>query len=153
MKDQLRALALRDGRYRPEALHFLFESLETAVRLAGKDSSQGSERHVTGQELVAGLAEHARELFGPLAAKVWPAWGVHSPLDWGRIVFLLVDEGLLRRQESDTLADFEGEFDLERTFVLNYKTTLPRALEARAGRPGPAPEGEAPGTAPPEGPV
>lgn len=134
MKDQLRALALRDGRYRPEALHFLFESLETAVRLAGKDAEQGSERHVTGQELVAGLTEHAREVFGPLAPEVWRAWGIRAPLDWGQIVFLLVDEGLLRRQDSDTLADFEGELDFERAFVQGYRPALPRALEPRQGR-------------------
>lgn len=134
MKDQLRSVALRDGRYRPEALHFLFESLETAVRLAGKDAEQGQERHVTGQELVAGLAEHAREVFGPLAPEVWRAWGIAKALDWGQIVFLLVDEGLLRRQDSDTLADFEGELDFERAFVQGYRPALPRALEPRAGR-------------------
>lgn len=134
MRDQLRALALRDGRYRPEALTFLFESLETAVRLAGKDAEQGNERHVTGQELVAGLTEHAREVFGPLAPEVWRAWGVQRPLDWGQIVFLLVDEGLLRRQDSDTLADFESELDFERTFVTDYKPALPRALDPRRGR-------------------
>jgi uncharacterized repeat protein (TIGR04138 family) len=134
VKDQLRALALRDGRYRPEALHFLFESLETAVRLAGKDAEQGQERHVTGQELLAGLAAHAREVFGPLAPQVWHAWGIARPLDWGQIVFLLVDEGLLRRQDSDTLADFESELDFERVFVRDYRPALPRALDARGGR-------------------
>lgn len=134
MKDQLRALALRDGRYRPEALHFLFESLETAVRLAGKDAELGVERHVTGQELVAGLAAHAREVFGPLAPQVWRSWGIQRPLDWGQIVFLLVDEGLLRRQDSDTLADFEGELDFEREFVQGYRPALPRALDPRGGR-------------------
>ena len=133
MKDQLRALALRDGRYAPEAFHFLFESLEHAVRLAGKESAQGTERHVTGQELLAGLRQHALETFGPLAAHVWRAWGVKSSIDWGRIVFLLVDESLLRRRDSDTLADFEQGFDFERVFVEGYRPALPRALEARPG--------------------
>lgn len=134
MKDQLRSVALRDGRYRPEALHFLFDSLETAVRLAGKDAESGSDRHVTGGELVAGLAEHARVQFGPLVPEVWRAWGIQSPMDWGRIVFLLVEEGLLRRQESDTLADFEIELDYQAAFVASYRPSLPRALEPRAPR-------------------
>ena len=144
MKDQLRSLALRDGRYRPEALHFLFDSLETAVNLAGKDTETGSDRHVTGGELVAGLTAHAVNQFGPLSPEVWRAWGIHSPMDWGRIVFLLVDEGLLRRQDSDTLADFEMELDYQAAFVDGYKPSLPRALEPRTPRPrgGSKPAGE-----------
>ena len=133
MKDQLRQLALRDGRYSPEAFVFLFASLEHAVRLAGKDSAQGAERHVTGQELLAGLRENAIETFGPLAAHVWRAWGVKSALDWGRIVFLLVEAGLLNRQESDTIEDFRPGFDFDSVFVERYRPPLPRALEARPG--------------------
>jgi uncharacterized repeat protein (TIGR04138 family) len=133
MKDQLRQLALRDGRYSPEAFGFLFASLEHAVRLAGKDSAQGAERHVTGQELLAGLRENAIETFGPLAAHVWRAWGVKSALDWGRIVFLLVDANMLRRKDSDKLEDFEQGFDFDQVFVERYRPPLPRALEARPG--------------------
>jgi uncharacterized repeat protein (TIGR04138 family) len=133
MRDQLRQLALRDGRYSPEAFHFLFESLEHAVRLAGKEGAQGSERHVTGQELLAGLREHALESFGPLAAHVWRSWGMKSSLDWGRIVFLLVDQELLRRKDSDTLADFEQGFDYDEAFVEGYVPPLPRSLDPRRG--------------------
>ena len=71
MNDPLRKLALRDGRYTPEAYAFLFESLDNAVRLAGREAAEGVDRHVTGQELLAGLRQHASELFGPLAAEVW----------------------------------------------------------------------------------
>jgi uncharacterized repeat protein (TIGR04138 family) len=134
MRDQLRQLALRDGRYSPEAFHFLFESLEHAVRLAGKDTAQGTERHVSGQELLAGLRQNAQESFGPLAAHVWRAWGIRGSIDWGRIVFLLVDEGLLRRKESDTLADFEQDFDFDEAFVQSYAPPLPRGPDTRAGR-------------------
>ncbi len=133
MKEQLRKLALRDRRFSPEAFLFLFESLEPALDLAGKQQAEGQERHITGQELLAGLREHARKSFGPLAAHVWRSWGLSSSLDWGRIVFLLVDEGLLRRQESDTLSDFEPGFDFEREFVEGYRPKLPSTPEARAG--------------------
>ena len=125
MKDVLRQLALRDGRYSPEAFHFLFDSLDTAIRLAGKESSQGTERHVTGGEVLAGLCQHARDVFGPLAATVWPAWGINAAMDWGRIVFLLVDEGHLKRQPGDRIEDFAQEFDFEVEFVQKYQPTLP----------------------------
>ncbi len=125
MKDVLRQLALRDGRFSPEAFHFLFDSLDTAIRLAGKQGAQGTERHVTGEEVLRGLFEHAKDSFGPLAATVWRAWGLEQALDWGRIVFLLVDEGHLKRQAGDTIEDFDRPFDFDAEFVHNYKPALP----------------------------
>jgi len=71
------------------------------------------------------MRAYASEIFGPLAAQVWRAWGVHEALDWGRIVFLLVDEGMLNRQDSDTLDDFRTDFDFERAFVDAYRPRLP----------------------------
>jgi uncharacterized repeat protein (TIGR04138 family) len=136
-RDKLRAIALRDGRYSPEAFYFLFEALEVAVKLAGKDELQGSARHVTGREVLSGMREHAIQLFGPLAGHVWRSWGIHSTLDWGRIVFVLVDESLLRRQDEDRLEDFGDGFDFDDAFVESYKPKLGGVLAQR-----PAPEGE-----------
>lgn len=131
MKDPLRNLALRDGRYAPEAFQFLYESLEHAVKLAGRENAEGSDRHVSGQELLAGMREKAIELFGPLAGSVWKRWGVHETIDWGRIVFLLVDAKLLNRQESDSIDDFRDGFDFEDAFVKRYRPKLPSELSPR----------------------
>jgi len=129
----LRKLALKDGRYAPEAYLFLYGSLDHAVRLAGRDDKEGTERHVTGRELLLGMREHAVEQFGPLAGAVWRAWGIRETLDWGRIVFLLVDEGMLNRQDSDSIEDFRDGFDFEEAFVKSYKTRLPPELFSSAG--------------------
>ena len=118
-------LALKDGRYSPEAFRFLFESLPHAVKLAGKENAEGAGRHVTGQEVLGGLRVHASQLFGPLAAAVWRSWGLRETLDWGRIVFLLVEEGLLNRQETDSLEDFRAGYDFEEAFVHDYRPRLP----------------------------
>jgi uncharacterized repeat protein (TIGR04138 family) len=134
MNDPLRQLALRDGRYSPEAFRYLFESLDHAVRLAGKDAAEGQERHVTGQEVLAGMRACAKETFGPLAAYVWRSWGVRESLDWGRIVFLLVDEGLLKRQDEDQIGDFSEGFDFDEVFERTYVPQLPPVI-------GPRPEG------------
>lgn len=143
MTDSVRKLALNDGRYAPEAFQFLYESLDTAVQLAGRGDAQGTDRHVSGQELLLGLRAHARDVFGPLAAPVWRAWGVHEALDWGRIVFLLVDAGLLNRQESDTIDDFRQGFDFDTYFVGEYKPSLPKDWTP----PGAEPEGHGGGSA------
>lgn len=95
------------------------------MELAGKADAVGADRHVSGQELLAGMRDHARKAFGPLAADVWRAWGVKETLDWGRIVFLLVDAELLNRQDSDQVEDFREGFDFEEEFVKNYRIEVP----------------------------
>jgi uncharacterized repeat protein (TIGR04138 family) len=131
LNDPLRKLALRDGRYKPEAFQFLFESLDRAVQLAGREQCEGADRHVSGQELLAGMRHYASELFGPMAGQVWRSWGVRGSLDWGHIVFLLVDEKMLNRQDDDSIDDFRETFDFDRAFVDEYVPALPARLEAR----------------------
>ena len=123
MDKKIRRLAAQGG-YSPEAFRFLFESLEHALITSGKAELEGVERHVSGQELLVGLREYARRLFGPLAAQTWKAWGIEASLDWGRIVFALVDAGLLNGQESDKLEDFDELFDCEQYFVEEYVPDL-----------------------------
>jgi uncharacterized repeat protein (TIGR04138 family) len=131
LNESLRKLALKDGRYSPEAFQFLFESLDAAVKLAGRESAEGTDRHVSGQELLAGLRHSATEVFGPLAAEVWRAWGIRDSLDWGRIVFLLVEAGMLNRQENDSLDDFRQGFDFDQVFVHEYRPRFPAEMFVR----------------------
>lgn len=133
MSDALRQVALRDGRYSPEAFRFLFESLDIALRLAGKEHAEGGDRHVSGQEVLAGMRQNAVETFGPLAAHVWRSWGVRETLDWGRIVFLLVDHDLLKRQEGDSVEDFADGFDFDQVFVEEYRVEIPESIDPRSG--------------------
>ena len=142
MSDPLRKLALKDGRYAPEAFTFLYESLDQAVKLAGREEKEGADRHVSGQELLAGMRVYATGLFGPLAGEVWRRWGVRETIDWGRIVFLLVDAGLLNRQEEDRIEDFKDGFDFDEVFVKRYKSKLPPEIAAQppAESSGPGPE-------------
>lgn len=71
------------------------------------------------------MRAYATQLFGPLAAAVWRSWGVRETIDWGRIVFLLVEEGMLNRQETDSIEDFRAGFDFEEVFVRQYRVPLP----------------------------
>ena len=74
---------------------------------------------------------HALELFGPLAGQVWRSWGIQTTLDWGHIVFLLVEARLLNRQDSDSLEDFADAFDFDQAFREGYRPTLPPEVFAR----------------------
>jgi len=130
LPDEICALALKDGRYAPEAYRFLFEALEQAVRTSGREQAEGVARHVSGREVLDSLRRLSLDVFGPLGAQVWRRWGVHSTLDWGRVVFVLVEAGLLRRQDSDTLEDFRDGYDLDAELALAYQPALPAALDA-----------------------
>jgi uncharacterized repeat protein (TIGR04138 family) len=125
MSELIRSIARSDGRYRRAAFVFLFEALEPAIALTQRPGDNPAQRHLTGQELLQGLCSEATRMFGPLAAHVWRTWGVKEPLDWGQIVFLLVEHQLLSRRESDTLDDFRIEIDFEDLFVNQYQLDLP----------------------------
>jgi uncharacterized repeat protein (TIGR04138 family) len=131
LSDPLRKIAADDGRYSPEAYQFVFESLEPAVRLAGRDQHEGQERHVSGQELLCGLRLHAADTFGPLAGHVWRSWGLQRTVDWGEIVFVLVTAGMLNRQDTDSIEDFRDGFEFDAAFVDGYELHLPAEVLAR----------------------
>jgi len=69
-----------------------------------------------------------------LARTVFYEWGITATEHFGEIVFNLVSADLLMRNESDTLADFEADFDFEQAFVRDYAPPLPRSLDARSGQ-------------------
>ncbi len=129
--DPLRKVLMKDSRYRPEAYQFLYEALEKTVQRVGKtEEDEDKSKHISGQELLDGMRVHATQLFGPLAAQVWRTWGVKDTIDWGRIVFNLVEGELLRRQETDTVEDFRDGYDFDEVFVRGYVPALPDELGA-----------------------
>jgi len=53
-----------------------------------------------------------------MAGDVFNDWGVRCTLDFGRVVFHLVEDGLLRKQPHDNLTDFLDRFDFQEAFSL-----------------------------------
>jgi uncharacterized repeat protein (TIGR04138 family) len=104
-----------DRPYHPGAYEFVLQSLHRTIR------SFDPPRHVSGQEVLAGLSRDAREQFGPLAAHVLFHWGIKAGPDVGTIVFDLVDRGVLARREEDRLEDFDGSGFLDRLEAEYYR--------------------------------
>ncbi len=105
-------IARRRGSFRPEAYFFVLEALERAM------ISREEPGHISGEELLDMVRDLGGERFGVLAGDVFHSWGVHSTLDFGRVVFHLVEEGLLKKQPDDTLADFLDRYDFQEAFAL-----------------------------------
>lgn len=72
--------------------------------------------HVSGQELALGMAGYLKQEYGPFAHLVLKGWGIRSTADFGRLVFDLIEAGLMRKQEEDSIADFENVYDFREMF-------------------------------------
>jgi uncharacterized repeat protein (TIGR04138 family) len=69
-------------------------------------------RHVSAQELLAGVRQMAVERFGKMACRVMEKWGLKLDDDVGEVVYLLIGVGLLGESEEDSPDDFKSGNDL-----------------------------------------
>ena len=106
----LAELRRRDGKYNERAYVFVLAALEFAqTRLPAR-------RHLSGAELAWACRDFALEQFWMLASAVLTHWGIHTTEDFGQIVFMLIDVGLLARQPNDRLEDFERVYEFADVF-------------------------------------
>lgn len=110
-------------RYHPDAYRFVFDALQFSQEKLKRPRPRDPDdqhAHITGQELCSGIRELAVKRFGLLARTVFAHWGVTSTLDFGRIVFELIDRGEMRKTDRDTLDDFASVYDFEDAFDRTY---------------------------------
>jgi uncharacterized repeat protein (TIGR04138 family) len=119
LNETLGQLQRRNPRFAVEAYVFVLGGLHR--RLAELDRP----RHISGAELAGAVRDLAIDRFGLLARVVLEHWGVHSTEDIGEIVFLLVDHGVLAKQETDRREDFADVFSFEEVFELEYPWGAP----------------------------
>jgi uncharacterized repeat protein (TIGR04138 family) len=113
------------GVYPIDAYLFVQQGLTQTVRRAhgeaeAEESSDAS-RHVTGQQLCQGLRDFALERWGLLARTVLSRWNITSTMDFGRIVFALIDHGFMRKTDEDSIDDFRNVFDFKTAFESGYR--------------------------------
>ena len=104
----------RNPRFHARSYLFVLEALHSVIQ------SLGAPRHISGGELTEGVRELAIGRYGLLARTVLEHWGIHETEDVGRVVFAMVEQGILVKQEGDRPEDFADLFDFEEAFELNY---------------------------------
>jgi len=119
LNETLGQMQRRNPRFAMEAYVFVLGGLHR--RLAELDRP----RHISGAELAGAVRDLAIDRFGLLARVVLEHWGVHTTEDIGEIVFLLVDHGVLAKQETDRREDFADIFSFEEVFELEYPWGAP----------------------------
>lgn len=112
----------KDPQYSKDAYFFVREAIDYTGKNLQKPR-HGKGRHVSGSELLFGIRDYALTEFGPMAITVFRQWGIHETLDFGEIVFNLVEAGLLGKTDEDQKEDFEGVYDFEQEFVKPFKPT------------------------------
>jgi uncharacterized repeat protein (TIGR04138 family) len=108
--DVLARIRARGAAYHERSFLFVLAAIEYL------QSNLDARRHVNGAELAWACRDFARAQFGLLAPHVLAHWGVTRTQDFGRIVFTLVEVGLLVTQPGDQEGDFEGVFDFADAF-------------------------------------
>lgn len=97
----VRLLVEADSSYAAEGYFLVREAVSYA------QTRQEVHRHLTAKELVDALLEYAGKEYGLLAGRVLSEWGLTSPADVGRIVYKLIDAGVLSASPEDSPEDFQ----------------------------------------------
>ncbi|MCF7763955.1 MAG: hypothetical protein K9N62_09805 [Verrucomicrobia bacterium] len=122
-------IVAKDPKYDREAYLFLREGLDYAQKKIGK-ANKHEIRHITGGELLDGIREYGLSVYGPLTAMVLAEWGVTQCEDFGRMVFKMVEHGLLSKTDNDTLEDFKGGYEFYDAFT---KPFVPQSKLTKQG--------------------
>ncbi|MGB0775031.1 MAG: Minf_1886 family protein [Akkermansiaceae bacterium] len=109
--DAVQSVLSRDSRYDIGAYYFLKDALDFTVKRV-MEHNDGEQRHVAASELLFGFRDYAILEYGPMASTLMREWGLSSCADIGEMVFMLIDEGVFGKQDSDTPEDFAELFPL-----------------------------------------
>jgi uncharacterized repeat protein (TIGR04138 family) len=114
-EDVMGRIRARGGRYNERAYLFLLGTIEFL------QSRLEVRRHVTAAELAWACRDFALQQYGLLAPVVLAHWGITRTDDLGRIVYTLVEVGLLVTQPGDHESDFNAVYEFTDAFGESYE--------------------------------
>lgn len=114
-QDAVEEIVQKNSSYDAEAYFFIREALDYTIKMFDKPVN-GPERHVSGTELLDGIRKFSLKEFGPLTKTVLNRWGIRACEDFGEIVFLMVENGILGKTDDDRKEDFAGGYNFEDAF-------------------------------------
>ena len=117
--------------YPLDAFLFVQRGLDYTVRRvhgeageqAEPEPAEESSRHVTGRQLCEGLRDFAIMEYGLMARTVLKRYRILSCEDFGQIVYVMVDSGLMHKTDEDDIAEFSGVFDFAEAFASGLSLT------------------------------
>lgn len=115
----LRQVARTAGPYPIEAFLFVREGLTHTVEKVHRDPEALADesRHVSGQQLCLGLRDFAIDRYGMLAPTVLRTWNIRRTDDFGRIVYAMIEHGIMSKTSQDSLDHFRAVYDFDEAFA------------------------------------
>ena len=118
----LEEVAEEVGLYPAQAYEFIQQGLGYTVnKVHGNEKDEKASRHVSGRDLCEGLREFALMRWGLMARTVLGRWNVRRTVDFGRMVFAMIDHGWMSKTDDDTLDDFRDVYDFKSAFEGGYR--------------------------------
>jgi uncharacterized repeat protein (TIGR04138 family) len=110
------------GLYPMAAFEFIEAGLSFTVnKIHGEATKAKASRHVSGRDLCEGLREFALLRWGMMARTVLGRWNICRTVDFGRIVFAMVDSGWMSKTDEDTIEDFRDVYEFKSAFEAGYR--------------------------------
>ncbi len=106
----------KDQRYKLDAYEFVMQGLLFTQKKLNRKG------HITGRELLEGIREFGLDQYGPMTKTVFDHWGIKTTEDFGKIVFNMIENGLMGKTDKDCLDDFKNIYDFDKAFnIFNIK--------------------------------
>ena len=101
---RLAPLLAREKKYKLESYIFISEAVNYAV------TSLKERRHVSASELLTSLRDYAFREYGVISSQVLKDLGIDDAADVGKLVYLMIEVGLLSSSPEDSPDDFKINF-------------------------------------------
>jgi uncharacterized repeat protein (TIGR04138 family) len=134
-EETLNEIAQRYPRFHRDAFTFIREGIELTQKKLRKNPRKS--RHITGPELLEGLREAALSQYGPMALTVLNEWGIHKCEDFGEVVFIMVEHGLLSKSTEDSPTDFSNGYSFDEAFRAPFLPTEKKMMQGVENSPQP----------------
>ncbi len=112
IEEAIEQIVKKDPRYPKESYHFIREILDFTIKHF-KKNTLGSDRHVSGKELLEGVRLYSLQEFGPLAFTVLTEWNLRTCEDIGEVVYNMVSMRILKTTANDSRDDFKNGYHFE----------------------------------------
>ena len=117
--DVIKEIQAKDSRYAKGAYYFIREALDHTLKSLDKNTRK-NKGHVSGGELLEGIRVYAIDRFGPMSKTLLNHWNIKTCKDFGEIVFMLVEYGILGRTDNDSIKDFENGYEFTDAFEVPF---------------------------------
>ena len=98
-----------------DAILFVLEAIQYTPQYHGDEPGDLDQppRRCSAQELCRAFVLYAKDTYGENYVEVLQEWGICRSEDVGQLVYKLREIGSIESDKGETLADFDGQFNLD----------------------------------------